>query len=296
MPATRSDVPDHQKSISPAPPAPSSSQELWGARELADPHARTDKPERVKGMFAAIARSYDLNNRLHSFGIDQSWRKRAVRLAQIKPGDEVLDMACGTGDLTALFAQTPASKVVGGDFTPEMLAIARTKQPALGPQASKVTYVEADAMALPFPNASFDVLSIAFGIRNVASPAKALAEFRRVLRPGARLVVLEFDRPRNPLIRAGNNFYTQRIMPWTATLISRDRSGAYRYLPRSVGTFMQREEMLDAIRAAGFSDVSATPLTFGVAVCYRGFIAAADAPIGASPAQETAGTRPRTDP
>lgn len=276
MPATRSDPSDQQNNISPAPPAPTpvpiSHQTLWGTRELADPHARSDKPERVRGMFAAIAPSYDLNNRLHSFGIDQSWRKRTVRLAAVKPGDEVLDMACGTGDLTALFARTTAARVVGGDFTPEMLDIARTKQPSLGPDAPKVTYLQADAMALPFPDASFDVLSIAFGIRNVAAPAKALAEFRRVLRPGARLVVLEFDRPRNPLIRAANNLYTQRIMPWTATLISRDRSGAYRYLPRSVGTFMQREEMIDAIRSAGFSDVTATPLTFGVAVCYRGFV------------------------
>lgn len=223
-------------------------------------------------MFAAIARSYDLNNRLHSFGIDQSWRRRAVREANVKPGDEVLDMACGTGDLTALLARSPAARVVGGDFTPEMLDIARTKQPTLGAIGSKVSYVEADAMALPFADASFDVLSIAFGIRNVGSPAKALSEFRRVLRPGARLIVLEFDRPRNPLIRGANNFYTQRIMPWTATLISRDRSGAYRYLPRSVGTFMRREEMIDAIRNAGFSDVHAMPLTFGVAVCYRGCV------------------------
>ncbi len=273
MPATRTDAPDDQKSISPGPGAPASNGELWGEQELVDPHARADKPDRVRGMFASIAGSYDLNNRLHSFGIDQRWRKRAVKLAQVRAGEDVLDMACGTGDLTELFARTGARRVVGGDFTPQMLDIARQKQQR-HTHAAKIEYIEADAMALPFPDASFDVLSIAFGIRNVASPAKALEEFRRVLRPAGRLVVLEFDRPRNPLIRAANNLYTQRIMPWTATLIARDRSGAYRYLPRSVGMFMEREEMLGAIAGAGFSDVSAHALTFGVAVCYRGFVPA----------------------
>ncbi|MBX3360707.1 MAG: bifunctional demethylmenaquinone methyltransferase/2-methoxy-6-polyprenyl-1,4-benzoquinol methylase UbiE [Phycisphaeraceae bacterium] len=276
MPATKREDALGQNSISPTAPAMQQGVEAWGDRELIDPHARADKPERVRRMFAAIAGSYDLNNRLHSFGIDQAWRRRAVRLAGVKAGDHVLDMACGTGDLTALFARTAASRVVGGDFTPEMLDIARTKQAGIGSGAAKVTYMEADAMALPFADASFDVLSIAFGIRNVASPGVALAEFRRVLRPGGRLIVLEFDRPRNVLVRALNDFYTNQIMPRTATLISRDRSGAYRYLPRSVGTFMRREEMMDGIRAAGFSDVSATPLTFGVAVCYRGYVPVSD--------------------
>jgi demethylmenaquinone methyltransferase/2-methoxy-6-polyprenyl-1,4-benzoquinol methylase len=276
MPAIRSDVTDEQKSISAgggAPTAPPLKDgPLWGAPELTDPHARADKPERVRGMFAAIAGSYDLNNRLHSLGIDQLWRRRAVRLAGIRPGDEVLDMACGTGDLTALFAATAARRVVGGDFTPQMLDLARVKQRRVR-SGEKITYVESDAMALAFPDASFDVVSIAFGIRNVAAPARALAEFRRVLRPGGRLVVLEFDQPRNPLVRALNKLYTRRIMPWTATLISGDRSGAYRYLPRSVGTFMSREEMMRAIGDAGFSDVATTPLTMGVAVCYRGLVA-----------------------
>lgn len=278
MPATRPDASNEQKSISPGGGAPSAAAEipsdrppLWGKQELADPHAREDKPERVRGMFASIARSYDLNNRLHSLGIDQRWRRRTVRLAGVRPGDQVLDVACGTGDLTALFAETPASRVIGGDFTPEMLELARVKQRRV-PNAAKVSYVEADAMALAFADASFDVVSIAFGIRNVAAPVRALAEFRRVLRPGGRLVVLEFDQPRNPLVRAVNQLYTCRIMPWTATLISGDRSGAYRYLPRSVGTFMKREEMLRAIGDAGFSDVTATPMTLGVAVCYRGLV------------------------
>lgn len=222
-------------------------------------------------MFGAIAGSYDLNNRLHSFGLDQRWRARTVKIATVKPGDHVLDMACGTGDLTEAFARTDASRVVGGDFTPEMLDLARRKQARLSAaQAGKITYVSADAMNLQFETASFDVLSIAFGIRNVADPARALAEFARVLRPGGRLVVLEFDKPRNPVVRWGNDLWCERIMPMTATWVSGDKSGAYKYLPRSVSTFLTREQMVGAMGASGFADVAAIPLTFGVCVCYRG--------------------------
>lgn len=269
MPQAETDTPADHNTTARTPGSPHGDAPLWGERELVDPHRREDKPARVRGMFAAIARSYDLNNRLHSFGLDQAWRRKAVQMARVQPGDAVLDMACGTGDLTHLFAASPAGRVVGGDFTPQMLEIARLKL-ARHPHKEKVTYVEADAMALPFEDASFDVVSIAFGIRNVAEPAKALREFARVLRPGGRLVVLEFDRPRNPLVRFGNELYTRRIMPLTATLLSRDRSGAYRYLPRSVGTFMSREEMSAAIEAAGFSDVAVRSLTLGTCACYRG--------------------------
>ena len=252
--------------------------QAWTPDQLAqNPHDRADKPERVRRMFAAIARSYDLNNRLHSFGRDQAWRKAAVRLAQVKAGDEVLDCACGTGDLTLAFAKTGAKRIVGTDFTQEMLDIAGTKLPKARQRNTKphdpsgrVTFQRADAMALPFADASFDVVSIAFGIRNVAEPRRALAEFFRVLRPGGRVVILEFDEPRNPLIRLGNNLYTKRIMPLTATLIARDRSGAYKYLPRSVETFMKREAMQAALREAGFTDLRAKPMTFGVCVCHVG--------------------------
>lgn len=219
-------------------------------------------------MFGAIAGRYDLNNRLHSFGRDQAWRRCAVRMSGVTPTDEVLDAACGTGDLSRAFADAGARRVVGLDFTPEMLAIARTKRPGA------VEYVEGDAMCLPFDDASFDIVSIAFGIRNVSEPARALREFRRVLRPGGRLVILEFGRPRSRLLAFGNDLYTKRVMPVTATLISGDRSGAYRYLPRSIDTFLSRAAMTGAMRDAGFEDISERPLTFGVCVCYRGVVAA----------------------
>ncbi|MEO1535239.1 MAG: bifunctional demethylmenaquinone methyltransferase/2-methoxy-6-polyprenyl-1,4-benzoquinol methylase UbiE [Planctomycetota bacterium] len=253
-------------SASDAHPAPT----VWTGDELASsPHEHSDKPTKVRNMFAAIARSYDLNNRVHSFWRDQAWRKTAVKMAQVKPGDRVLDCACGTGDLTMAFAKTEAAEVIGSDFTQEMLDIAGTKQPQLGSVSSKVTYEQADATNLQYDNESFDVISIAFGIRNVDDPAKALAEFHRVLKPDGRLIILEFDTPRNPLIRLGNDLYTKQIMPRTATLIARDKSGAYRYLPKSVETFLTSEQLADKATNAGFGDIAQKRLTFGVCVCTR---------------------------
>jgi demethylmenaquinone methyltransferase/2-methoxy-6-polyprenyl-1,4-benzoquinol methylase len=221
-------------------------------------------------MFGAIARSYDLNNRLHSLGRDRAWRRYAVKSAAVHPGDTVVDVACGTGDLSETFACTPAAGVLGIDFTPEMLEVARQKRERLAPgPRSKLEYREGDAQSLDLPSASADIVSIAFGIRNVADPARAIAEFARILRPGGRLVILEFDRPAFAPARWLNDLYCGWLMPRTATLISRDRSGAYRYLPRSVGSFMTRAALCDLLRVGGFGEVTATPLTLGICVCYR---------------------------
>lgn len=256
--------------VSPTPRAPA-----WTAADLAaSPHATVDKQERVRRMFAAIAGSYDLNNRVHSFGLDQRWRRFTVRQANLKGGESVLDCACGTGDLSRLFAEElqklGAGRVTGLDYTQEMLDVAVQKRAqSTGPIAREIQYIRGDAQALPFPDATFDAVSIAFGIRNVQDPAKAAREFHRVLKPGGRLLVLEFDRPRNPLIRWGNDLYTRRIMPLTATLIAGDRSGAYKYLPKSVETFLDRDAMRAMLLGAGFREAAYTPLTFGVCVCHR---------------------------
>ncbi|MEC9372317.1 MAG: bifunctional demethylmenaquinone methyltransferase/2-methoxy-6-polyprenyl-1,4-benzoquinol methylase UbiE, partial [Planctomycetota bacterium] len=243
-------------------------QPAWTSEELAtNPHANSEKANKVKTMFAAIARSYELNNTLHSFGRDRAWRRAAVRAATPQPTDHVLDVACGTGDLARAFARAGVAAVTGLDFTPQMLDVARQHEREK-PSPLPITYVEGDAMALPFESESFDILSIAFGIRNVAEPARAIAEFFRVLRPGGRLVILEFDRPAFPPIAWANDLYCNHIMPFTATLISRDRSGAYHYLPRSVRTFLGRERMASLITEAGFSDLKQRPLTFGVCVCH----------------------------
>lgn len=219
-------------------------------------------------MFGAIAGKYDINNRIHSLWRDQAWRRYAVRAAGVGPTDVVVDVACGTGDLTEAFARAGAAKVTGVDFTPEMLRIAEMKRRRF-PEGDRVTYVEGDAQDLVFPDASADVVSIAFGIRNVASPDRAIAEFSRILKPGGRLVILEFDRPTFAPARWLNDLYCGWVMPRTATLISGDRSGAYKYLPKSVGTFMSREAMCRLLSQRGFVDVSARPLTLGICVCYR---------------------------
>lgn len=244
----------------------------WVEGELSNPHTNSEKAGKVQRMFTAIAKSYDLNNRLHSFGRDQAWRKFAVRAAAVQAGDHVLDVACGTGDLSQAFATTSAAKVTGVDFTPRMLDFAREKQRGLAPRISdKLIYATGDAQRLEFPDQMFNIVSIAFGIRNVTSPTTAIAEFYRVLRPGGRLVILEFDRPRFAPIRWANDFYTGWLMPRTATLISGDKSGAYKYLPASVSSFMSRETMIGSMRSTGFTSVKDTGLTFGVCVCYVGY-------------------------
>ncbi|HZW09414.1 MAG TPA: ubiquinone/menaquinone biosynthesis methyltransferase [Phycisphaerales bacterium] len=247
-------------------PAPAA----WTAADLHDPHGRADKADRVRSMFAAIARSYDLNNRIHSLWQDQAWRRSAVRAAGVRPGEDVLDCACGTGDLALAFALTPAATVTGLDFTPEMLNLARIKTESRFGEPSdsdpRVRYIQGDAQELPFADGSFDVVSIAFGIRNVQRPELALREFFRVLRPAGRLVILEFDRPRLAPVRWFNDFYCGWVMPRTATLISRDKSGAYRYLPRSVGTFMGSVALGDRLREVGFGAVEHKPLSLGICV------------------------------
>lgn len=248
-------------------PSPSTS---WQDHELANPHASAQKASKVQGMFEAIAGSYDLNNRLHSLWQDVRWRNHAVKQAQVQPGETVLDVACGTGDLTQAFAtRSPAGKVIGLDFTPGMLDRARIKLKSLAKKHhEQVTYMQGDAQQLPQKTASIDVLSIAFGIRNVTDPNRALAEFARVLRPGGRIVILEFERPRNPLVRAFNDFYCAQVMPRTATWISGDKSGAYKYLPKSVASFVTREMMLEMLAKNGFKDGRAESLSFGICTCY----------------------------
>lgn len=259
------------KGTTPPPAGPGNPADtVWADSDLDTLHQDEQKAEKVRRMFASIARSYDLNNRVHSLWRDQAWRRFAVRQAQVREGDTVADIACGTGDLTEAFARTPSEAVLGIDFTHEMLQLAGVKKDRRGEGVrSKITYARGDAQRLPLADASCDVVSIAFGIRNVQEPRRALAEFFRVLKPGGRLVILEFDRPRFPPVRWMNDFYAGWLMPRTATLISRDRSGAYRYLPKSVGSFMSRDELLGAIGEAGFVDARARSLTLGIVACYR---------------------------
>ncbi|MCE9619073.1 MAG: bifunctional demethylmenaquinone methyltransferase/2-methoxy-6-polyprenyl-1,4-benzoquinol methylase UbiE [Planctomycetes bacterium] len=260
----------------------SSAGPSWTPDQLqADPHSDPAKAERVQSMFTAIAPTYDLNNRIHSFGLDQAWRRRTVRevakrlaspdhrtagdaAKRLKPllDKKVLDMACGTGDLTELFRKAGAL-ATGGDYTPAMLEIARAKSARHDGADPRILFVEADATQLPFHTSTFDAVTIAFGLRNVSDPAKAIAEFFRVLRPGGVMAILEFDQPSSRLVRFVHNFYTQRIMPLTATAIARDRSGAYKYLPRSVSTFLTPQGIAHLAAASGFERIEHHSLTFG---------------------------------
>jgi len=270
-------------------PAPSPDSMAWNDALLRDPHHVRDKRQRVQKMFAAIAPSYDLNNRLHSLWMDQAWRRKAVKLATLSEDDVVVDVACGTGDLTLAMAHglwpnpgdwPPAKgQVIGIDFTFEMLPLARDKANRLREgdldgrtlaTGDYVYWLNGDAQSIPLPDASADVVSIAFGIRNVQDPAAAIREFRRILRPGGCLIILEFSLPTNAVLRGMYNFYFRQVLPRTATLISGDRTGAYKYLPESVNTFIGREQMMTMMRDAGFADVEQHPMTFGVCVCYRG--------------------------
>lgn len=270
----------------PADTSAPTSEPAWTDPLLANPHTVQDKATRVNKMFSAIAPSYDLNNRLHSLWLDQHWRNVAVKMADVHPEDVIVDVACGTGDLALKFAKAQANippqfinldfagftPVTGIDFTHEMLPIARAKS-RIENRKSKIEnpiFLQGNALALPLPDRSADVLSIAFGIRNVANWQLAIDEFARVLKPGGRLIILEFSLPTNPFMRTLYNFYFRKIMPITATLISRDKTGAYKYLPESVNTFISRQAMQDRMKSAGFTSILARPLTFGVCVCYKG--------------------------
>lgn len=239
---------------------------LWDRDRLADPHRQADKADRVRRMFDAIAPTYDLINRLASLGRDVTWRRRAVALAGTARAHVVLDVACGTGDLASEFARR-AQTVVGVDFAAEMLtrAAGRSRR---GAETGRLDWCRADALCLPFADGTFNMTGCAFGVRNFRDLDAGFREMHRTLRPDGRAVIVEFALPEHPALRRLYGVYFDRIMPWLATLVSRDRTGAYRYLARSVEAFAGRDEMVARLRKAGFARVASYPLTFGIVVVY----------------------------
>ena len=225
-----------------------------------------DRAEGVRHMFASIAGRYDLLNRLLSLGVDRGWRGKATAEALRLDPQTVLDVATGTADFALeIKRRAPEVQVVGCDFVPEMLAIGRAKAAARG---LDLRLEEGDALALPYPDASFDAVTCAFGFRNFADYARGLAEFWRVLKPGGRLVILEFPPPGTGLFGALFRLYFQRVLPRIGGLIS-GNAGAYTYLPESVLAFPPPDRLALLMHASGF-ETRWRPLTFGIAALHVG--------------------------
>jgi demethylmenaquinone methyltransferase/2-methoxy-6-polyprenyl-1,4-benzoquinol methylase len=241
----------------------------------ATPAGATSEPEAarwVRGMFARVAGSYDLANHLLSLNIDRRWRAHTVnRVRQIlsRPDARVLDLCCGTGDLLlALETQAAGRVFLGADFCHPMLTAAARK---IAQKHSRAALFEADALTLPLRAASVDLVTIAFGFRNLANYGGGLREMLRILRPGGMAAILEFSQPPNRLFAAFYNFYSRKILPAIGGLISGDKE-AYRYLPESVRKFPAPDELAAQMRAAGFTAVSYKRLTAGIVTLHIGEI------------------------
>jgi demethylmenaquinone methyltransferase/2-methoxy-6-polyprenyl-1,4-benzoquinol methylase len=223
-------------------------------------------------MFGRVAHRYDLANHLLSFNIDRHWRNhtvRRVRKVLEKPGARVLDLCCGTGDLMlALWRGRAGGAIFGSDFCHPMLVSAREKAAR---QHAGTALFEADALALPLRDASFDLMTVAFGFRNLANYDAGLAEMRRVLGAGGVAAILEFSQPPNPAFRMLYNFYSRRILPWVGGALSGSRD-AYTYLPESVRKFPAPSELAEAMRRAGFTDVKFEYLTGGIVALHLGTV------------------------
>lgn len=226
-----------------------------------------DKATQVQAMFSAIAPRYDLLNRVLSFGVDRRWRAEAARTALRDGARRVLDVATGTGDLAfTVAAMRPGTEVVAVDFAEPMLDLARAKARSRG---SRVRFEVADGTRLPYPDDSFDALTVAYGLRNFADLDAGLREFHRVLRPGGRLVVLEFPPPPGGLFGGLYRTYFLRILPAVGGLVS-GRASAYRYLPASVLAFPAPSELAARLEAAGFQEVRYRLQTLGVSAIHQG--------------------------
>jgi demethylmenaquinone methyltransferase / 2-methoxy-6-polyprenyl-1,4-benzoquinol methylase len=228
----------------------------------------------VREMFTSIAPRYDLLNHILSLNVDRMWWRRTARTFRhvlIRPGARVLDLCCGTGDMTFALrrqAGNPGPQILGADFSHAMLQRATAKS-AAGPQSRPIPgWIEADALNLPFPGGHFDLVTSAFGFRNLTDYDAGLREIFRVLRPGGECGILDFAEPEGA-IGSLYRIYFKQVLPLIGTMISGVR-GPYAYLPASVERFPETEEMLARMRSAGFAEVAWTPYTFGIAGLYRG--------------------------
>ena len=226
---------------------------------------------RVRAMFGAIAGKYDFLNHLLSLNIDRAWRRFTTRTVPPEPGVPVLDCCTGTADLALAYdrAGNGRSPVVGADFCREMLLIGNAKVRKAG-AASRITLVEGDAQRLPVPSDTFGVVTVAFGLRNVADTARGIDELIRVARPGGKVAILEFSRPRGPVLGRLYLAFFRHVLPRVGQAIAPNQQDAYNYLPSSVLQFPDGRAMLDLLSARGLIDLVQHPLTFGIATLYVG--------------------------
>jgi len=240
------------------PPAPGSS-------------AIDKSDRRVRRMFASIARRYDFLNHLLSLNIDRSWRSFTTRVAAPEPGLPVLDCCTGTADLALAYDRAchGRSRIVGADFCREMLVIGREKLRRAGAQG-RVSLVEGDAQRLPVPSDTFGVVSVAFGLRNLRDTVRGIDELIRVARPGGKVAVLEFSRPRGRLLGRLYLAFFRQVLPRIGQALAPNEDAAYEYLPRSVLEFPDGQAMLDLLAARGLTALTQYSLTGGIATLYVG--------------------------
>lgn len=228
-------------------------------------------PEKIRSMFSKVAAKYDRANSVLSIGIHHLWRKKVVELSSVQPGMKVLDCATGTGDLAIEFKKAVGTtgEVIGTDFCQEMLdpAPAKAKLDNLD-----ILFELADVTKLQYADKKFDVSSISFGIRNVNDPVKALTELARVVKPGGKVMILEFGQMDIPLISGLYNFYSEKILPKIGGLVT-GQTDAYEYLQKSSAAFPCKEQFLELMKSSGvFSEMSYTPVSFGIAYIYQGTV------------------------
>ncbi len=231
-----------------------------------------DKEPYVRDMFAAIAPQYDRLNTILSFNQHKAWRRLTVRLAGVKPGDHCLDVCTGTGDFAIDLSRAvgPNGNVIGADFCEPMIrnGLDKTARTSAGANCGPITMMVANAESLPYGDAQFDVVTVGFGVRNVAHLDRAVREMARVVKTGGRVAILEFNRPRPGWYKPFVDFYLFHILPWIGGHLSRRE--AYTYLPESMKQFVSREELVAVMERAGLRDVQVRDLNFGTVCIHLG--------------------------
>lgn len=233
--------------------------------------AKDQKANLVAGVFHSVAGKYDLMNDVMSFGIHRLWKRYTIDCSGVRPGQKVLDLAGGTGDLAAKFARIvgPTGEVVLADINDSMLRVGRDKLRDKG-IVGNVSYVQADAEKLPFEDNTFDLITIAFGLRNVTDKDAALRSMLRVLKPGGRLLVLEFSKPNVEMLSKAYDLYSFHIMPKMGEFIAQDKD-SYQYLAESIRMHPDQDTLKGMMESAGFEKVDYHNLTGGIVALHRGF-------------------------